>query len=89
MTNAQIMMEYKIMHNIPLDSPLRTYGEWLKYGYRVRKGEKSLHKVVLHKHRAARLIKNDNDETAESKPSCFITKTCYLFTENQVEKIGG
>lgn len=89
MTNAQIMMKYKTMHNIPLDSPLRTYGEWLKYGYRVRKGEKSLHKVVLHKHRAARLIKHDNDETAESKPSCFITKTCYLFAENQVEKIGG
>lgn len=87
MTNAQIMMEYKIMHNISLDSPLRTYGEWLKYGYRVRKGEKSLHKVVLHKHRAAKPIKNDEDETVEVKPSRFVTKICYLFAENQVEKI--
>lgn len=88
-TNKAIIDAYKTANGLSLDTPLYTWAVWHNMGYRVRKGEKSLHKVVLHKHRAARLIKNDNDETAESKPSCFITKTCYLFAENQVEKIGG
>ena len=49
-TNKAIIDAYKAANNLPLDSPLYTWGVWRNLGYQVKKGEKCRHRVALYKH---------------------------------------
>ena len=82
-TNRQIIMQYKIENNIPLETELYTYATWRSMGYIVRKGECSKHRVSLWKHKEKTVIKDGQEVTSGY---CF-GKTCYLFERGQVEKI--
>ena len=82
MTNQQIVAAYKQEQNIPLDTPLYTYGAWYNMGYRVRKGEKCKHRVQMWK----MSTKKDDEGNMVNTGKCF-HKTMSLFTIEQVEKM--
>lgn len=83
MTNQQIVAAYKQEQNIPLDTPLYTYGAWLKQGYRVRKGEKCKHRITLWKHTEKKIEQEGQERTVGR---CF-HKTMSLFEMSQVERM--
>ena len=82
-TNKSIIDAYKAANNLPLDSPLYTWGVWRNLGYQVKKGEKCRHRVALYKH-TTKKIEQDGQERTVGR--CFV-KTANLFTSEQVEKI--
>ena len=82
-TNKDIIAAYKAAHNIPLTTPLHTWGVWHNMGYQVKKGEKCRHRVALYKH-TEKTIEQDGQERTVGR--CFY-KTANLFTSEQVEKI--
>lgn len=83
MTNQQIVSAYKQEQNIPLDTPLYTYGVWLKQGYRVRKGEKCKHRVQMWKYTESKIGQDGEKKTVGR---CF-HKVVNLFDETQVTKM--
>lgn len=84
-TNKQIVLQYKLENNIPLETELYTYATWRSMGFIVKKGSVCKHRVSLWKHKEKTVIK-DGQEIISGY--CF-GKMCYLFTREQVEKIGG
>ena len=82
-TNKAIIEAYKAAHNIPLTTPMYTWGVWRNLGYQVKKGEKCRHRVALYKH-TTKKIEQDGQERTVGR--CFV-KTANLFTSEQVEKI--
>lgn len=90
-TNAMLIENYKVSHNITV--PLHTYAKWQQLGYQVKKGEKSEHRIVIwkactKKKRDEKAFANANEESEiiiESKH--MIMKESCFFTINQVEKI--
>lgn len=83
--NSEIIAQYKLENNIPLDYPLYTYASWKAKGFQVKKGSVCHHKVSLWKHREKTVIK----EGQKVKSGYCFGKTCYLFTREQVEEIKG
>lgn len=82
-TNKSIVEAYKAAHGISLDTPLYTYGVWHNMGYRVRKGERSKHRVQLWKY-TDRKIEQDGEEKTVGR--CF-HKVANLFEMSQVERM--
>ena len=82
MTNQQIVAAYKREQNIPLDTPLYTYGAWYKMGYRVKKKKKCRHRVQLWKMGQ----KKDDEGNIVNTGKCF-HKIMHLFDETQVTKM--
>lgn len=82
-TNKAIIDAYKAANNIPLTSPLYTWGVWRNLGYQVKKGEKCRHRVALYKH-TEKMIKQDGQERTVGR--CFV-KTANLFEMSQVERM--
>lgn len=70
--NKDVIEQYKHEHNLPKDTILYAYGEWVKNGYRPRKGEASKHKIIISKC---------------GKAGRFYKKEVCFFDETQVEKI--
>lgn len=83
MTNHQIITAYKMENKIPLETPLLTYGAWIKQGYKVKRGERSAHKVLLYKYRQAKV----SDDGGNERPARMFMTECSLFLPSQVEKI--
>lgn len=83
-TNAEIMMQYRVLHNIPDTMPLLTFGNWKKKGYKVKAGEKAKHKVTMWATNSKKLV----DDSGEPiyKQNCYM-RLVYLFEPSQVEKI--
>ncbi len=84
MTNREIMLAYKSMQKMDLDAPLLTVGVWNSRGYRVKKGEKCKHKVVLWAN--CKIKKQDPDGQDKSYIKQYM-KTACLFEACQVEKV--
>lgn len=82
-TNKAIVDRYKAEQGLPLDMPLYTWAVWYNMGYRVRKGEKCKHRVILWKH-TERKIKQDREEKTVGR--CF-HKVVNLFEMSQVERM--
>ena len=82
-TNKAIIEAYKAAHNIPLTTPLYTWGVWRNMGYRVRKGERCRHRVALYKHTEKTIEKNGQERTVSR---CFV-KAANLFEAGQVERM--
>ena len=78
MTNQQIVAAYKQEQNIPLDTPLYTYGAWRNQGFQVKQGERCKHRVKMFKYVPAKDV--------TSRGHCY--RNCmYLFERSQVEPI--
>lgn len=88
-TNTQIIETYKAAHNIPLSTPLCTYAVWRSMGYQVKKGEASRHRVQMWKYiPGAGKADTEAQEAPQSKGNRCFMKTMYLFTQEQVERMG-
>ena len=93
-TNAEIIQNYKMMKNIPMDAPLYTYAVWLKKGYRVKRGEGCHHRVEMWKYTKGKpkavteSLEASQGKEKKSNPHCFM-KTMNLFEQSQVEGIEG
>lgn len=85
MTNNDIIARYKLEKGIPLDTQLHTYEAWKKLGYKVKKGEKSEHKITIWKYSVK--IVEDKDTGEEKKVSRCFPKLSAFFSSEQVEKI--
>lgn len=82
-TNKEIMFQFKIENNIPLEEPLYTYAMWKQLGYKVKKGQHAKYHLTMWKHSTKTKVVDDKEVTSGY---CF-TKVAYLFTKEQVEKI--
>ena len=82
-TNSELMLAYRMEHNIPESVELFTFGAWKAKGCKVKKGEKAAHKVHLWKH--VNKVKEQDGE--EVKTGFCVTRTMSLFTREQVEPI--
>ena len=69
------------------DLGLHTYGERIKMGYQVRKGEKA--KIATHLWRKSKKQEYEEDKNGKKikKNQRFHLCKAYLFTRDQVEKI--
>lgn len=85
MTNKQIIAAYKLEKGIPLDTQLNTYEAWKKLGYKVKKGEKSEHKITVWKYSVK--IVEDKETGEEKKISRCFPRLSAFFTTEQVEPI--
>lgn len=61
-TNKAIIEAYKAENGLLVNYPLFTYGAWLKQGYRVRKGEKCKHRVLMWKHTEKKIKQNGQEQ---------------------------
>lgn len=84
MTNVEIIKDYKRANNIPENEELNTIFVWNKLGFKVKKGEKSKHKIVIYK-QIVEVTKSENEEVRTKR---MIPKKAYFFTKEQVEKRG-
>lgn len=94
MTNLQIVINEAITNNIFTedqlqgyidegDIPLKTFLEWRKAGYIVRKGQKARLETKLWLK-----ARKKKDKKNQEEDSHFIMAPAYLFTADQVAKIG-
>ena len=96
MTNFQIISNEAINNNIytkeEIESQIINYGqlliktfaEWQKVGYAVKRGEKAKIKCLIWRH------KNMNKEEEDKEPNesdGYYKTTAYLFTFEQVQKV--
>lgn len=96
MTNFQIISNEAINNNIytkeEIESQIINYGqlliktfaEWQKVGYAVKRGEKAKIKCLIWRH------KNMNKEEEDKEPTesdGYYKTTAYLFTFEQVQKV--
>lgn len=88
MTNTQIILDYKVANEIDLDAPFHTYQVWNRLGYKVKKGEKSQHKIAIWKPSTKKVeVENEEGEIEEKTNGRFFLKLSAFFTEEQVEKV--
>jgi phage terminase Nu1 subunit (DNA packaging protein) len=92
-TNYQLIEEACILTNFEYDgSNLRTFNEWAKAGYIVKKGQKAFITVDLWKPFVKKLVDENNkpiidEKTGKQKEETrFMLKKSALFTPDQVEK---
>ncbi len=92
MTNNEIMTAYKVTHKIDIDAPLLTAGVWRNKGYKIKRGEKCKHRVMLWANCKCKIKaeqEQDGQEQKQKKSSHTYMKTACLFELNQVEKMAG
>ena len=82
MTNLEIIKKYKAENNIPENAELNTIMVWNKLGYKVKKGEKSKHRIIIFK----QAVEVNKTETEEVRIKKMIPKVAFFFTREQVEK---
>lgn len=88
--NLKITESDKLFNNLPL----KTYREWNRYGYQVKKGEKAIAcfqiwKLTKSKSKKAEST-NDQDENAEKSVTGkdrFRLVYAYFFSNEQVEPV--
>ncbi len=91
-TNKQLLAQYKTKNNVPLDLPMYTAGAWYNKGYKIKRGEKCKHRVMLWancKSKIKAAQEQDGQEQKQKKSSHAYMKTACLFELNQVEKMAG
>lgn len=81
MNNREIIDQAKMLSGIPDETILKTYAEWKKAGFQVKKGSHAVLKVKLWKPKVKK-----EEENKVIPDSYFMVKSS-LFTLDQVEKI--
>jgi len=81
LTNKEIIMTEKLLHNIELDKIVDTFAGWNKQGYTINKGSKALFQTKIWK---PTLLKNKDTETKTKK---IILVNASFFSLDQVTKI--
>ena len=89
MTNTAIILGYMQLNNLdPNKIVLHTYATWKKLGYKVKKGEKSQHKIPVWKPSTKKVeVENEEGEKEEVDNGRYFLKLSAFFTQNQVERI--
>ena len=85
MTNYQIIENAKIELGLDEDLILKTYQDWKRIGYQVKKGEKSVMTCMIWFPKKSN-VKVDADSEEVNEDSFFKSKA-FFFSQNQVEKI--
>lgn len=66
MCNKEIISRYIAMNELEPSIELHTFAEWKRLGYKVKKGEKSKHKISIWK-RATKKVENEKGEEVETQ----------------------
>ena len=85
MTNYQIIENAKIELGLDEDLILKTYQDWKRIGYQVKKGEKSVMTCMIWFPKKSN-VKVDADSEEVNEGSFFKSKA-FFFSQKQVEKI--
>lgn len=85
MCNKEIISRYIAMNELEPSIELHTFAEWKRLGYKVKKGEKSKHKISIWK-RTTKKVENEKGEEVETQN--YFLKLSAFFTIDQVEKLG-
>ena len=89
MTNAQILLEEANFIGFEYDGTnLKTFAQWKKAGYKVKKGEKAFLKASIWQ-KSTKKEEIKNEETGEVEvieKGRFYKKLSHFFTIEQVEK---
>lgn len=83
-TNEELMASYRIENNIDDSVTLLTFGEWKKMGFKVRKGEKSKHILMLWSYQNKEVGDEEKPMTIRNRGYCYLRKA-HLFDSTQVE----
>lgn len=88
MCNNEIIMKYMLMNELdPSEVILRTFQQWKNAGYKVKKGEKSHHKIPIWMPSTKKVeVENEDGEVEEKSNGRFFVKNASFFTQEQVEK---
>ena len=84
MCNKEIISRYIAMNELEPSIELHTFAEWKRLGYKVKKGEKSKHKISIWK-RTTKKVENEKGEEVETQN--YFLKLSAFFTIDQVEKL--
>jgi antirestriction protein ArdC len=84
MCNKEIISRYIAMNELEPSIELHTFAEWKRLGYKVKKGEKSKHKISIWK-RTTKKVENEKGEEVETQN--YFLKLLAFFTKEQVEKL--
>ena len=85
MTNFQIIENAKNELGLDEDLILKTYQDWKRLGYQVKKGEKSVMACMIWFPKKTK-VKNEVDSEEVNEGSFFKSKA-FFFSQNQVERI--
>lgn len=85
MCNKEIISRYIAMNELEPSIELHTFAEWKRLGYKVKKGEKSKHKISIWK-RTTKKVENEKGEEVETQN--YFLKLSAFFTIDQVDKLG-
>lgn len=80
-TNREIIMTEKILHNIDIDKIVDTYAGWNKQGFTINKGSKAIFQTKIWK---PTILKNKDTQESHKK---LIMVNASFFTIEQVTKI--
>ena len=86
MTNYQIVENAKIEFGLDEDLILKTYQDWKRLGYQVKKGEKSVMACMIWFPKKSK-VKVDADSEEEVNDGSFFKSKAFFFSQKQVEKI--
>ena len=85
MTNFEIIENAKIELGLE-DLILKTYQDWKRLGYQVKKGEKSVMTAMIWFPKKSK-VKVDADSEEEVNDGSFFKSKAFFFSQKQVEKI--
>ena len=86
MTNFQIIENVKKDLGLDEDLILKTYQDWKRCGYQVKKGEKSVMACMIWFPKKSK-AKVDVDYEEEVNDGSFFKSKAFFFSQNQVERI--
>lgn len=85
MTNFQIIENERKELGLDEDLILKTYQDWKRLGYKVKKGEKSVMACMIWFPKKSK-VKTEVDDEEVNEGSFFKSKA-FFFSQNQVERI--
>ena len=86
MTNYEIIENAKKELGLDEDLILKTYQDWKRLGYQVKKGEKSVMACMIWFPKKSKVKTEVDDE--EVNDGSFFKSRAFFFSQNQVERIG-
>ena len=82
----KLLNKAKIESGLDEDLILKTYQDWKRLGYQVKKGEKSVMACMIWFPKKSK-VKADADSEEEVNEGSFFKSKAFFFSQNQVEKI--
>ena len=82
----KLLNKAKIESGLDEDLILKTYQDWKRLGYQVKKGEKSVMACMIWFPKKSK-VKADADSEEEVNEGSFFKSKAFFFSQNQVEKM--